>query len=144
MSFIGLDEIMIIVVISLVILGPSKTFQVAFYIGSLFGKAKNYAVMIQKELGLEEQRKSINSVVSDFSGALKDPLVSKVPSHTDKRMWTVQKEDFSNQTQVSSFNENHLSKENDLLKRLNDLEKELASIKAAINEVHKEGRVKNE
>ena len=50
MSFIGLDEIMIIVVISLVILGPSKTFQAAFYIGTLFGKAKNYAVMIQKEL----------------------------------------------------------------------------------------------
>lgn len=144
MSFIGLDEIMIIVVISLVILGPSKTFQVAFYIGSLFGKAKKYAVMIQKELGLEEQRKSINSVLSDFSGALKDPLVSKVPVHSDKRMWTVKKEDFAEQTQESSLNKKQFSNKTDLLKRLNDLEKELASIKAAINEVHKEGRGKNE
>ena len=143
MSFIGLDEIMIIVVISLVILGPSKTFQAAFYIGTLFGKAKNYAVMIQKELGLEDQKKSINNVVSDFSGALKDPLVSKVPVHTDKRMWTVKKEDFSLQKQDNSLNEENSSNENDLLKRLNDLEKELASIKAAINEVHAQSRVKN-
>ena len=59
-------------------------------------------------------------------------------------MWTVKKEDFAEQTQESSLNKKQFSNKTDLLKRLNDLEKELASIKAAINEVHKEGRGKNE
>ncbi|MGN0902689.1 MAG: hypothetical protein ACI4M9_05325, partial [Succinivibrio sp.] len=79
MNFLGLDEILVIALVSLVILGPVKTFGIAVYAGKMFGKAKSYVQKIAKELDLEEGRESALQIKKGFKDALKDPLVSKVP-----------------------------------------------------------------
>lgn len=42
MDFISFDELIIIVVVALLVLGPAKTFKLMFSVGQIFAKSKNY------------------------------------------------------------------------------------------------------
>ncbi|MGN1280557.1 MAG: twin-arginine translocase TatA/TatE family subunit [Succinivibrio sp.] len=132
MNFLGLDEILIIVLVSLIILGPVKTFGIAVYFGRLFGKAKTYLKKIASELDLEETGKAARQIKTGFKDALKDPLVSKVAAPVSgKRMWTVDTDSSMNNgtatSSVSSVSDSAIT--DDLIKRISALEEEVERLK---------------
>lgn len=86
---VGLMEIMIILIIALLVIGPERMPEVARKIGGLLGKAKNLASSmkqnsgfneavneLQSSLNLEEEKKSFekirNDLTEDFSSTTKD------------------------------------------------------------------------
>ncbi|MGN0902996.1 MAG: hypothetical protein ACI4M9_06910, partial [Succinivibrio sp.] len=81
-----------------------------------------------KELDLEESGVNALQIKKGFKDALKDPLVSKVPEPTSKRMWTV---DTSNLNQTSS-DASRTDSNDDLLKRIKALEDEVERLKKQV------------
>lgn len=131
MNFLGLDEILIIVLVSLIILGPVKTFGIAVYFGRLFGKAKGYVKKISCELELDEAKKTALNIKTGFKDALKDPLVSKLPEPSTKRMWTVDEsgtDSIEPRIQAKKCLSDTSAAE-DLLKRVKALEDEIEKLK---------------
>ena len=96
MSIISFNELIVIIVLCLLVLGPKQTFKLAFALGSLFSKAKSYLNAVKKELNLD-QVSEINSTIkaNNFKNAL-NYASPKAPYKTDpnKRQWTVSAEDF--------------------------------------------------
>ena len=132
MSFIVFDELIIIVVLSLVVLGPQRTFKMAFAIGGIFSKARAYLNSVKTQMGLDELDQVKSSLkANDFSSALKvsspKPITKTDPK---QRLWTVDVNEFSKITSTQS-NENS-DKDSDLERRISSLEAEIAALKQQI------------
>lgn len=128
MSFISFDEIFLIIIISLVILGPKKTLGMAFYLGSLFGKVKRYLNEIKSELDLGELKQN-----TLYSANSLDFHSTPISNPKGKRLWTVNEDDFKSE---SDYISNSLKKTDDsnqkLLSRLEKLEKEVSELEKKI------------
>lgn len=115
MDFISFDELIIIVVIALLVLGPARTFKLMFSVGQIFAKAKNYLNYVKTELKLEELRKDVSTLKeNDFHDVVN--RLSPVPSKTGssgKRQWTVTADDFkeNNSSEQSSAPQEHKSED---------------------------------
>lgn len=129
MPFISFNELCIILVIALIVLGPQKTFAATFAAGKLFARAKKYAVNLKNELGIDkiDEVKAVYKE-NDFSQSVKySSPVRKV--HTDKKMWTVSKEDFALNTEKG---DSALSNGSTLENRILRLEKEIELLKSRL------------
>lgn len=81
MDFISFDELIIIVVVALLVLGPAKTFKLMFSVGQLFAKAKSYLNSVKTQLQLDEIRHTFSSVKeNDFHEVVNriSPIPTKV------------------------------------------------------------------
>ena len=79
MDFISFDELIIIVVVALLVLGPAKTFKLMFSVGQLFAKAKSYLNSVKTQLQLDEIRHNFSSVKeNDFHEVLN--RISPIPT----------------------------------------------------------------
>ena len=148
MDFISFDELIIIVVIALLVLGPAKTFKLMFSVGQLFAKGKNYLNSVKTQLQLEEIRQGVSSIKeNDFHEVVN--RISPVPSKSTaqgKRQWTVTADDFNEtpKDKTSSHDEdtskstlynsdsNQDKSETDLILRIEKLEQEIALLKQRV------------
>lgn len=143
MDFISFDELIIIVVVALLVLGPAKTFKLMFSVGQLFAKAKIYLNSVKTQLQLDEIRQSVSSVKeNDFHEVVN--RISPVPTKGNtqgKRQWTVSAEDFkeapsdksTTQGKDTSKTELHKDKADaDLILRIEKLEQEIALLKERV------------
>lgn len=81
MDFISFDELIIIVVVALLVLGPAKTFKLMFSVGQIFAKSKNYLNSVKTQLQLDEIRHNFPSVKeNDFHDVVNriSPIPTKV------------------------------------------------------------------
>ncbi len=96
MDFISFDELIIIVVVALLVLGPAKTFKLMFSVGQIFAKAKIYLNSVKTQLQLDEIRHNFSSVKeNDFHEVVN--RISPIPTKSNtqgKKQWTVSAEDF--------------------------------------------------
>lgn len=145
MDFIGFDELIIIVVIALLVLGPAKTFKLMFSIGQFFAKAKNYLNSVKTQLQLDEIRNEVSSIrENDFHDVVNrvPPVTTNRSPQNGKRQWTVTDDDFKEKEvkssgrdlwekeQKSSLEKN--SDNSEIFKRIENLEQEVAALKEKI------------
>ena len=148
MDFISFDELIIIVVIALLVLGPAKTFKLMFSVGQIFAKAKSYLNSVKTQLQLDEIRQSVSSIKeNDFHEVVN--RISPVPTKSNaqgKRQWTVSAEDFKEtpsdktttqdeDTSKSALNKsdrNQKKSDADLILRIEKLEQEIALLKERV------------
>ena len=143
MDFISFDELIIIVVVALLVLGPTKTFKLMFSVGQIFAKAKIYLNSVKTQLQLDEIRQSVSSVKeNDFHEVVN--RISPIPTKSNtqgKRQWTVSAEDFkeapsdkaTTQEKGTSKTELHKDKTDaDLILRIEKLEQEIALLKERV------------
>lgn len=148
MDFISFDELIIIVVVALLVLGPAKTFKLMFSVGQLFAKAKIYLNSVKTQLQLDEIRQSVSSVKeNDFHEVVN--RISPVPTKGNtqgKRQWTVSAEDFKEapsdksttqgkDTSKTALDKTELHKDKadaDLILRIEKLEQEIALLKERV------------
>lgn len=148
MDFISFDELIIIVVIALLVLGPAKTFKLMFSVGQLFAKAKNYLNSVKTQLQLDEIRQGVSSIKeNDFHEAVNriSPVLSKSTAQ-GKRQWTVTADDFKEtpkdktsshdeDTSKSTLNKSDSNQDKvdaDLILRIEKLEQEIALLKQRV------------
>lgn len=143
MDFISFDELIIIVVIALLVLGPAKTFKLMFSVGQIFAKAKNYLNSVKTELQLDEIRQSVSSIKeNDFHEVVNRLSPTPASTHSNgKRQWTVTQEDFKETTSDKSTahdegsSDSSLNKDEtdaDLILRIEKLEQEIAVLKEKV------------
>lgn len=143
MDFISFDELIIIVVVALLVLGPAKTFKLMFSVGQIFAKAKNYLNSVKTQLQLDEIRHNFPSVKeNDFHDVVN--RISPIPTKSKtqgKRQWTVSAEDFKEapSDKTSTHNEDvsktalHQDKTDaNLILRIEKLEQEIALLKERV------------
>lgn len=148
MDFISFDELIIIVVIALLVLGPAKTFKLMFSVGQIFAKAKSYLNSVKTQLQLDEIRQSVSSIKeNDFHEVVN--RISPVPTKSNaqgKRQWTVSAEDFKEtpsdktttqdeDTSKSALNKsdrNQKKSDADLILRIEKIEQEIALLKERV------------
>lgn len=148
MDFISFDELIIIVVIALLVLGPAKTFKLMFSVGQLFAKAKNYLNSVKTQLQLDEIRQEVSSIKeNDFHEVVNK--ISPVPSKSTaqgKRQWTVTADDFketpkdktsshdedTSKSDLNKTDRNQEKAEADLILRIEKLEQEIALLKQRV------------
>lgn len=148
MDFISFDELIIIVVVALLVLGPAKTFKLMFSVGQLFAKAKIYLNSVKTQLQLDEIRQSVSSVKeNDFHEVVN--RISPIPTKSNsqgKRQWTVSAEDFKEapsdksttqdkDTSKTALDKTELHKDKtdaDLILRIEKLEQEIALLKERV------------
>lgn len=148
MDFLSFDELIIIVVVALLVLGPAKTFKLMFSVGQLFAKAKSYVNSVKTQLQLDEIRQSVSSVKeNDFHEVVN--RISPIPTKSNtqgKRQWTVSAEDFKeapsdkSTTQEKGTSKTELDKtelhkdktDADLILRIEKLEQEIALLKERV------------
>ena len=143
MDFISFDELIIIVVVALLVLGPAKTFKLMFSVGQIFAKAKNYVNSVKTQLQLDELRQSVSSIKeNDFHEVVN--RISPIPTKSNtqgKRQWTVSAEDFKDApsdrstTKVKDTSKTELHKDKtdaDLILRIEKLEQEIALLKERV------------
>lgn len=148
MDFISFDELIIIVVVALLVLGPAKTFRLMFSVGQIFAKAKSYLNSVKTQLQLDEIRQSVSSIKeNDFHEVVN--RISPIPTKSNtqgKRQWTVSAEDFKetpadkSTTEVEDISKTALDKKElhkdktdaDLILRIEKLEQEIALLKERV------------
>lgn len=148
MDFISFDELIIIVVIALLVLGPAKTFKLMFSAGQLFAKAKNYLNSVKTQLQIDEIRQGVTSIKeNDFHEVVN--RISPVPTKSStqgKRQWTVTADDFketpsdkitphdedSSKADLNKTDHNQDMTEADLILRIEKLEQEIALLKERV------------
>lgn len=148
MDFLSFDELIIIVVVALLVLGPAKTFKLMFSVGQLFAKAKSYVNSVKTQLQLDEIRQSVSSVKeNDFHEVVN--RISPIPTKSNtqgKRQWTVSAEDFKEapsdksttqgkDTSKTELDKTELHKDKtdvDLILRIEKLEQEIALLKERV------------
>lgn len=148
MDFISFDELIIIFVVALLVLGPAKTFKLMFSVGQLFAKAKIYLNSVKTQLQLDEIRQSVSSVKeNDFHEVVN--RISPIPTKSNtqgKRQWTVSAEDFKEapsdkstaqgkDTSKTELDKTELHKDKtdaDLILRIEKLEQEIALLKERV------------
>ena len=148
MDFISFDELIIIAVIALLVLGPAKTFKLMFSVGQLFAKAKNYLNSVKTQLQIDEIRQGVSSIKeNDFHEVVN--RISPEPTKSNaqgKRQWTVSAEDFKEATSDKSTTQdedtsksdlnksdrNQKKADADLILRIEKLEQEIALLKERV------------
>lgn len=148
MDFISFDELIIIVVVALLVLGPAKTFKLMFSVGQIFAKAKIYLNSVKTQLQLDEIRQSVSSVKeNDFHEVVN--RISPIPTKSNsqgKRQWTVSAEDFKEapsdksttqgkDTSKTELDKTELHKDKadaDLILRIEKLEQEISLLKERV------------
>ncbi len=148
MDFISFDELIIIVVVALLVLGPAKTFKLMFSVGQLFAKAKIYLNSVKTQLQLDEIRQSFSSVKeNDFHEVVN--RISPIPTKSNsqgKRQWTVSAENFKEapsdksttqgkDTSKTELDKTELHKDKadaDLILRIEKIEQEISLLKERV------------
>lgn len=143
MDFISFDELIIIVVVALLVLGPAKTFKLMFSVGQLFAKAKIYLNSVKTQLQLDEIRHNFSSVKeNDFHEVVN--RISPIPTKSNtqgKKQWTVSAEDFKESpSDKSTTHDEDVSKtalhqdktDANLIFRIEKLEQEIALLKERV------------
>lgn len=143
MDFISFDELIIIVVVALLVLGPAKTFKLMFSVGQLFAKAKSYLNSVKTQLQLDEIRHTFSSVKeNDFHEVVN--RISPIPTKSNtqgKKQWTVSAEDFKESpSDKSTTHDEDVSKtalhqdktDANLILRIEKLEQEIALLKERV------------
>lgn len=147
MDFIGFDELIIIVVIALIVLGPVRTFKLMFSLGHFFAKARNYLNSVKTQLQLDEIRQEVSVIrKNDFHDTVNriSPSAADSSHHNVKRQWTVTADDFREKDEKSS-DRNDVPKDRvqtddkknnsdslQLTERVEKLEQEIAKLKEKI------------
>lgn len=140
MDFISFDELIIIVVVALLVLGPAKTFKLMFSVGQLFAKAKIYLNSVKTQLQIDEIRHNFSSAKeNDFHEVVN--RISPIPTKSNtqgKKQWTVSAEDFKESpSDKSTTHDEDVSKtalhqdktDANLILRIEKLEQEIALLK---------------
>lgn len=143
MDFISFDELIIIVVVALLVLGPAKTFKLMFSVGQLFAKAKSYLNSVKTQLQLDEIRHTFSSVKeNDFHEVVN--RISPIPTKSNtqgKKQWTVSDDDFKEApSDKSTTHDEDVSKtalhqdktDANLILRIEKLEQEIALLKERV------------
>lgn len=143
MDFISFDELIIIVVVALLVLGPAMTFKLMFSVGQLFAKAKSYLNSVKTQLQLDEIRHTFSSVKeNDFHEVVN--RISPIPTKSNtqgKKQWTVSAEDFKESpSDKSTTHDEDVSKtalhqdktDANLILRIEKLEQEIALLKERV------------
>ena len=143
MDFISFDELIIIVVVALLVLGPAKTFKLMFSVGQLFAKAKRYLNSVKTQLQLDQIRHNFSSVKeNDFHEVVN--RISPIPTKSNtqgKKQWTVSAEDFKEAPSYkSTTHDEDVSKtalhqdktDANLILRIEKLEQEIALLKERV------------
>lgn len=143
MDFISFDELIIIVVVALLVLGPAKTFKLMFSVGQIFAKAKIYLNSVKTQLQLDEIRHNFSSVKeNDFHEVVN--RISPIPTKSNtqgKKQWTVSAEDFKESpSDKSTTHDEDVSKtalhqdktDANLILRIKKLEQEIALLKERV------------
>lgn len=143
MDFISFDELIIIVVVALLVLGPAKTFKLMFSVGQLFAKSKNYLNSVKTQLQLDEIRHTFSSVKeNDFHEVVN--RISPIPTKSNtqgKKQWTVSADDFKEEpSDKSTTHDEDVSKtalhqdktDANLILRIEKLEQEIALLKERV------------
>lgn len=143
MDFISFDELIIIVVVALLVLGPAKTFKLMFSVGQLFAKAKIYLNSVKTQLLLDEIRHNFSPVKeNDFHEVVN--RISPIPTKSNtqgKKQWTVSAEDFKESpSDKSTTHDEDVSKtalhqdktDANLILRIEKLEQEIALLKERV------------
>lgn len=143
MDFISFDELIIIVVVALLVLGPARTFKLMFSVGQLFAKAKSYLNSVKTQLQLDEIRHTFSSVKeNDFHEVVN--RISPIPTKSNtqgKKQWTVSAEDFKESpSDKSTTHDEDVSKtalhqdktDANLILRIEKLEQEIALLKERV------------
>ena len=73
---IGMMELLVILLIAFLIVGPKDLPKVARWLARVVKKAKAYVNQFKDDLGLDEIEKEVKSVKSEVEGVLKDADVS--------------------------------------------------------------------
>lgn len=143
MDFISFDELIIIVVVALLVLGPAKTFKLMFSVGQIFAKAKIYLNSVKTQLQLDEIRHNFSSVKeNDFHEVVN--RISPIPTKSNtqgKKQWTVSAVDFKESpSDKSTTHDEDVSKtalhqdktDANLILRIEKLEQEIALLKERV------------
>lgn len=143
MDFISFDELIIIVVVALLVLGPAKTFKLMFSVGQLFAKAKIYLNSVKTQLQIDEIRHNFSSVKeNDFHEVVN--RISPIPTKSNtqgKKQWTVSAEDFKESpSDKSTTHDEDVSKtalhqdktDANLILRIEKLEQEISLLKERV------------
>lgn len=143
MDFISFDELIIIVVVALLVLGPAKTFKLMFSVGQLFAKAKSYLNSVKTQLQLDEIRHTFSSVKeNDFHEVVN--RISPIPTKSNtqgKKQWTVSADDFKEApSDKYTTHDEDISKtalhqdktDANLILRIEKLEQEIALLKERV------------
>lgn len=143
MDFISFDELIIIVVVALLVLGPARTFKLMFSVGQLFAKAKSYLNSVKTQLQLDEIRHTFSSVKeNDFHEVVN--RISPIPTKSNtqgKKQLTVSADDFKEApSDKSTTHDEDISKtalhqdktDANLILRIEKLEQEIALLKERV------------